>query len=87
MSDKKKTISELAKSFLASATEFAKSGFQLTSVEVLEERLNICHECEHFESKGYGGTGKCNKCGCSIQGKLRMASSYCPVHKWSSVNK
>jgi hypothetical protein len=81
------SFTELAKNFLTSAAAFAKSGFQLTPVEVLEDRLKICHACEHFDIKWYAGTGKCGKCQCSIEAKLRMASSYCPVNKWGSVDK
>ena len=82
-----KTIPELAKEFFSSAAQFAASGFQLTQLSDLEERLKICHQCEFFQSKWFAGTGRCGKCGCSIQAKLRMATSNCPINKWTAVNK
>jgi hypothetical protein len=82
-----KTIPQLAKDFFDSAIEFAATGFQVTSINELEKRLEICHKCEFFESKWFAGTGRCSKCGCSIQVKLRMAASTCPINKWLPVNK
>lgn len=80
-----KTIKELAASFLKDMRAFALTGFKPTPLKVLEERLEICHKCENFESKWYAGTGRCKECGCSIQAKLRMASSSCPINKWPAV--
>jgi hypothetical protein len=45
-------------------------------------RLEICKSCEFFDQKGYWGTGKCKKCGCSLRIKLKLAKQKCPIGKW-----
>jgi len=75
-----------ASSFFEAASEFAINGFKTTTPEQLEERLAICKGCEFWNPSGFGGTGSCNKCGCSTQAKLRMSTSKCPIDKWGPVD-
>lgn len=80
------TLPQMARSLASSAARWAKSGFQTTTPEQLESRLAICQSCEFWEEAGFAGTGKCKKCGCSTQAKLRMATSKCPIDKWGPVD-
>lgn len=73
---------EMAKGALSSASDWAKSGFPTASDEQLASRKAICESCEFWDKTGFAGTGKCTKCGCSTQAKLRMATSKCPIDKW-----
>jgi hypothetical protein len=66
--------------------KWARSNFNTTSKDELDDRLKICHQCEFWNPKGFGGTGICAKCGCSTQAKLRMATSKCPIDKWGLVD-
>jgi hypothetical protein len=68
-------------------TRWAESGFAKTPDDTLKERLKICNDCEFWDAKGFKGTGKCTKCGCSTWAKLRMATERCPIGKWESINK
>ena len=65
---------------------FASSKFNLTPREILEERENICHSCDQWDSQAINGTGRCKKCGCSTWAKLRMATERCPLGKWEAVS-
>lgn len=78
-------IGDMAKSFFSSAVRFAQSGFPVTPLNILEERLNMCSKCEHWNKDGFAGSGQCRVCGCSTQAKLRMATSECPLRKWEAV--
>lgn len=80
-----KSIKEMALSLFTETAKFAAAGFKVTPVEVLEERMSICHECSCFDKKWFAGTGRCNECNCSIQAKLRMATTSCPINKWAAV--
>ena len=44
-------------------------------------RLEICHSCEHFNAP------RCTLCGCYMKFKSTLASSECPVGKWSSLRE
>jgi hypothetical protein len=79
------TISQMAGSLASSVINYAKSGFQNTSPEQLESRLDICKVCEFWDQSGFGGTGSCKQCGCSTYAKLRMATSKCPIDKWGPI--
>ena len=78
-------LKSMAKSFFGSVIKFARSGFPVTPLDVLEERLAICGGCEHWDAKAFAGTGQCNVCGCSTQTKLRMSTEACPLQKWTRM--
>lgn len=78
------TLPEMARSLAGSVAGWAKSGFQVTDEVMLASRLEICRGCEFWDASGFAGTGRCQKCGCSTQAKLRMATASCPLNppKW-----
>jgi hypothetical protein len=65
-----------------SIAPWAINGFKLVDEETLASRMEICKGCEFWDAAGFVGTGRCQKCGCSTQAKLRMATSKCPEGKW-----
>ena len=69
-------------------SEWAKKGFEQASVTEFERRLNVCRSCEFWDSSGFANSGKCKKCGCSTQAKLRLATASCPLDPplWGSVS-
>ena len=76
---------EKIKTLASDSSEWVKSGFKTATTTQLEDRLTICKGCEFWDGAGFGNTGKCTKCGCSTQAKLRMATSKCPIDKWGAV--
>jgi len=78
------SLTEQAGNFLTSMKNFASSGFKATTAEQLETRKAICNDCKFFDPSGFGGLGKCRKCGCSAY-KLNIAASVCPMGYWGSV--
>jgi hypothetical protein len=76
------TKTQMVSSLANAAIHWAKAGFELTSDEAFTNRLDICKSCEFWDFTGFANTGRCQKCGCSTQAKLRMASEKCPVGKW-----
>jgi hypothetical protein len=73
-------------SLAKSVADWKKSGFSTATAEKLADRLDICKGCEFWDGEAFAGTGKCKKCGCSTQAKLRMATSKCPIDKWGTVD-
>lgn len=49
---------------------------KMARVETTSERLSYCNGCEHNK------LGICKRCGCIIQGKTRLAGSFCPIGLW-----
>lgn len=49
-----------------------------TTDERAEERLTICAKCDKFSD-----VGLCNECGCVMVVKVKVATSSCPLGKWS----
>jgi hypothetical protein len=78
-------LSEQVKSLAKSGLDWAKHGFVLVSEEQLIDRLEKCRTCLFWDAKAFAGTGRCEKCGCSTQAKLRMATEKCPIDKWGPV--
>lgn len=76
------SLSQMAASLASESARWARNGFPLAGQEVLSIRLACCEACEFWEPRGFGGSGRCRKCGCSTQAKLRMATAKCPVGKW-----
>ena len=79
------SLTQMASTFLGSALRWAKSGLQTVTTEQFYSRVEICKGCEFWEGSGFAGTGRCKKCGCSTQAKLRMATEKCPIDKWGPV--
>jgi hypothetical protein len=71
-------LSRLAKS----TTNWVKEGMPVADEKTLNARLEICKGCEFWDESGFVNTGRCKKCGCSTQAKLRMATEKCPIGKW-----
>ena len=49
---------------------------KIARAETVSERLSHCNGCEHNK------LGICKRCGCIIQGKTRLAGSWCPIGLW-----
>ena len=49
----------------------------LADRETVQARKYTCKSCEHNKR------GSCQKCGCLIAGKIRLAMSLCPIGKWN----
>lgn len=47
------------------------------SLQMAQQRWNICTTCEHFT-----GT-RCKLCGCFMKKKVALPSSKCPDGKWN----
>jgi hypothetical protein len=73
--------------FLISSTFWALEGMPIASNEIIDYRLSVCTPCEFWNSKSFGGTGKCTKCGCSTWAKLRMVTERCPIGKWEAIKQ
>ena len=78
------SLATQAVNFVSAAKDFVGSGFKLVTNEQYEERKKICSTCIFFDPEGFGGLGKCKKCGCSGY-KLNVAVSVCPVGLWGSI--
>lgn len=78
-------LATMAKTLVGSAAKFVAAGMPTVTGEQLERRLETCRGCEHWNARGFKGSGRCRLCGCSTQVKLRMATTECPVKKWGPV--
>jgi hypothetical protein len=79
---KQPSLPQMLKSASKAAANFARSGFATTDPDTLASRMDTCKACDLWDAAGMAGTGRCRKCGCSTQAKLRMASEKCPLGKW-----
>jgi hypothetical protein len=76
------SMTQLAGSITKAAINWAKGGFATTDEQTLIKRIETCMGCEFWDAAAFRGTGRCKKCGCSTQAKLRMATEKCPIGKW-----
>jgi hypothetical protein len=75
-------LSQQISNFAGSMKGWAKDRFRVVSPQVHEERLAVCRSCPFFDSSGWGGAGKCTKCGCAVPAKTKLRSEKCPAGKW-----
>ena len=80
-------LSTQAKSLLKAGTNWAKKGFVVVSEKQLKLRMSQCRACEFWDPNGFMKSGRCKKCGCSTQAKLRLATERCPIGKWEATAK
>lgn len=71
---------DMAKNLAISMANWAKAGFKMVPEGVLFYRTETCKACPNWEDNAIGG--RCLKCGCSTQAKLRLAHEKCPEDKW-----
>jgi uncharacterized paraquat-inducible protein A len=63
------------------------AGFPKSTQEQIEYRMNICEQCEMFDSKN----SQCLICGCNLgrkkifMNKLAWADQECPIQKWKKI--
>jgi hypothetical protein len=83
------SLTQQATSFAGSMATWAVGGFHVADEATLASRMAICKGCEFWDASGFGGTGRCQKCGCSTQAKLRMATASCPLNppKWGPATQ
>lgn len=79
------SLSQQAASLGKALINWTASGFSPTPPDILAKRMEICKACPEWDASGMAGTGRCKKCGCSTQAKLRMATEKCPIDKWGPV--
>lgn len=78
-------ISTQIKSLTKETINWVKNGMPVVSDKTYKNRLNICMHCEFWEKHENGPfDGRCLKCGCTSL-KLKLSTTSCPIHKWSSV--
>lgn len=77
----KKNVEQMRKAIFA-VGKHAQTGFKNVSEETFKTRKMICDSCEFWNADGWGGLGKCEKCGCSGI-KLKFSSSTCPLGHWA----
>jgi len=65
-----------AKGLADSLRTWAKDGMSIASQELRQKRLDACKTCDHYSGL------TCEKCGCIIAVKARLATSNCPDGKW-----
>lgn len=54
----------------------------LVDADTAFKRFETCQGCEFLTQESF----RCEKCGCFMKTKTHLASSSCPIGKWSAVN-
>jgi hypothetical protein len=84
--NKKPGMLQMAKNFGSSMVKWASSGFNIVTDEMHKFRLDICNKCPNLNKNGFGGTGQCTVCGCSVVAKTKLPTERCPLDYWLPVN-
>lgn len=66
------TVLSLAQTFNA----WRKTGYELASADVSEQRLNTCKACAHYDA------GRCGICHCYMTLKTKLKAAVCPQGHW-----
>jgi len=79
------SLIQKARNAAKSAQIWILAGMPVVSNEDHAARLKICRRairCEAYNPGGYGGTGECLSCGCSVDAKAWLATEPCPLGFW-----
>ena len=71
---------QMVRNFKKDVKNFVKSGADIMDSAGYTNRLAECNECEYLIRKSM----RCGACGCLLEAKARMKSSYCPKGKWEN---
>lgn len=74
----KKMAFSLTSALKDTILQAVKDGSVIVTPNILLKRMDICVTCEFFVVD----KSRCNKCGCFMNIKARLASSKCPIEKW-----
>lgn len=74
------TFLEMVTNFKRDMHKFIKSGAVVTTPEEYSSRLGECNSCDKLIRERM----RCGQCGCLLEGKAKMKSSYCPLGKWEN---
>lgn len=76
------SLPEQGKNLASFAFDIVKKALQsealLVSDEIKENRMQICRECDHYDSEQI----RCKECGCMLEYKTRFSLDSCPLKKW-----
>lgn len=67
----KEFVSEVGQTVVSGSTVFV-------SEELIENRLNICSECNQFNPT----SKRCYLCGCFMEHKAKFKDAECPMNMW-----
>ncbi len=70
------SLKEQAASLAKSVTQWAFNGCKRVPLEVQEERLKSCNQCEFLAQS------RCGACGCYVRTKTSWTTEKCPLQKW-----
>lgn len=77
------SLPEQGKNLAKFTFEVVKQAFSsnalFVSAEVKQQRLDICKQCEYYDSSQV----RCKHCGCFLDHKTNFALDSCPIDKWS----
>jgi hypothetical protein len=84
LSTKKKppAISKQISLFAQSMKGWFKDKFRVVSSREHKRRVAICMACPSLDPNGWGGSGRCLECGCSVKAKTKIRSQKCPIGNW-----
>ena len=52
-------------------------GYVIADPDIALSRIRLCLGCEHLKKHT-----RCDKCGCFMKVKTRLAAAKCPIGKW-----
>lgn len=71
-------IVEMAGNLASSLKSHVADGLTSATMEIMEERLNICNTCESRVND------RCAACGCFVAAKASMRTGLCPLGHWEA---
>jgi len=81
------SFTDMARNLLDSAKDVVSGMVHgeglLVTEEIYTTRMNICNSCEFFRVDDK----RCSKCGCFMEAKTRLKKTYCPIHKWGTIDE
>lgn len=76
MATLKESFFSLSETLINTLRVYKERGAVLAEESKQESRINQCVTCSDFIE------GRCNKCGCFMNVKVRLEAAKCPVGKW-----
>lgn len=76
MADLKNSFFNLSETLINALRVYRDRGAVIAQESKQETRINICISCTELID------GKCNKCGCYMNIKVRLEAAKCPIGKW-----